>query len=72
MFVAHIALGLIGGLLAAGWAWLGAGVSIWWAVVVYVVSGNALCLASAVLALIVAASLPAGRHVPPPAELEVA
>ena len=72
MFVAHIVLGLIGGVLAAGWAWLGAGVSIWWAVAVYVVSGNALCLASVAVALMVAARRPAGRHAAAPTELEAA
>lgn len=54
MFIAHLIIGLVGGLLAAAWVWLGMETSLWLVIGAYVVAGNVTCLISAGTALLLA------------------
>lgn len=56
MFIVHLIVGLIGGLLAAAWMWLGVETSLWLMVGAYVLAGNITCLISVGIALLVARS----------------
>ena len=53
MVVAHLIVGMVGGLLAAAWMWFGAGASLWLTIAAYAVAGNIACLVSAGLTLLI-------------------
>lgn len=61
MIAAHIVLSVMSGLLVAGYAWIIHGASIWLILLAYCGAGSAACIASAALAILVAAACPGAR-----------